>query len=107
LGQTTLQVSPGSLVFEVKGKQYRLDAVESGKELFILFADKTNHRHTYQSGRFLYAAVPDSSGNTILDFNKAINPPCAFTEFATCPLPPEQNKLPIAITAGEKRYGEH
>ena len=107
LGQTTLQVSPGRLVFEVKGKQYRLDAVESDKELFILFADKTNQKHTYQSGRFLYATAPDASGNTVLDFNKAINPPCAFTEFATCPLPPAQNHLPIAISAGEKRYGDH
>ena len=107
LGQTSMQVSPGTLVFTLKGKEHRLDAVESGDELFILFADKTNHKHTYQSGRFLYAKKPDAGGKTTLDFNKAYNPPCAFTEFATCPLPPPQNTLSIAVSAGEKRYGEH
>ncbi|AEE52000.1 DUF1684 domain-containing protein [Haliscomenobacter hydrossis] len=107
LGQTSMQVSPGTLVFTLKGKEHRLDAVESGDELFILFADKTNQKHTYQSGRFLYAKKPAAGGKTTLDFNKAYNPPCAFTEFATCPLPPPQNTLSIAVSAGEKRYGEH
>lgn len=107
LGQTTLQTSPGTLVFKIKGKTLRLDAVDGGDKLFIIFADKTNEKHTYPSGRFLYANKPDASGNTILDFNQSINPPCAFTEFATCPLPPAQNTLPVAITAGEKRFGNH
>jgi len=104
LGQTSYQPCPGTLVFEWQGKSYRLDAVESGDKLFIPFGDETNKQHTYAAGRFLYADKPDSTGYTILDFNKAINPPCAFTEFATCPLPPPQNRLALAVKAGEKRY---
>lgn len=104
LGQTYQMPSPGKIVFEVEGKKYKLDAVdEGGNELFILFGDDTNAEHTYESGRFLYIPKPDADGNTVIDFNKAINPPCAFSTFATCPLPPKQNVLPIAVTAGEKR----
>lgn len=107
LGQVSLQTSPGTLVFSVDGKEYRLDAVESDQELFILFADKTSGKETYGAGRFLYAEQPNEKGITVLDFNKSINPPCAFTSFATCPLPPKQNRLSIAVTAGEKNYGNH
>ncbi|WP_428663730.1 DUF1684 domain-containing protein [Runella sp.] len=107
MGQTSLQTSPGTLVFSVDGKEYRLDAVESDQQLFILFADKTSGKETYGAGRFLYAERPNEQGITVLDFNKSINPPCAFTSFATCPLPPKQNRLPIAVTAGEKNYGTH
>lgn len=104
LGQTYQMPSPGKVVFEVNGKKYKLDAVdEGGDELFILFGDDTNAKHTYESGRFLYIPKPDENGNTVIDFNKAINPPCAFSTFATCPLPPKQNVLPLAVTAGEKR----
>ncbi|MFZ9332442.1 MAG: DUF1684 domain-containing protein [Chitinophagaceae bacterium] len=104
LGQTYQMPSPGKIVFEIDGKKYKLDAVdEGGDELFILFADDTNAAHTYESGRFLYIPKPDANGNTVIDFNKSINPPCAFSTFATCPLPPKQNVLPIAVTAGEKR----
>lgn len=106
LGQVSYQPSPGTLIFDWQGKSYRLDAVESGDKLFILFADETNKQQTYAAGRFLYADKPDSTGYTTLDFNKAINPPCAFTEFATCPLPPPQNRLALAVKAGEKRYGK-
>lgn len=107
LGQTSMQPSSGALVFTLKGKTYRLDPIDEGDQFFILFGDKTNAKHTYQSGRFLYAQKPVAGSNTvILDFNKAYNPPCAFTEFATCPLPPAQNVLNVAIQAGEKRYGE-
>lgn len=107
LGQTTLQKSSGTLVFSLKGKTYRLDPIDEGDKFFILFGDKTNQKHTYQSGRFLYAQRPvDGNTAVILDFNKAYNPPCAFTEFATCPLPPKQNVLETSIQAGEKRYGE-
>lgn len=106
LGQTSMQPSSGALVFTLKGKTYRLDPIDEGDQFFILFGDKTNAKHTYQSGRFLYAQKPGAGSNTvILDFNKAYNPPCAFTEFATCPLPPAQNVLNVAIQAGEKRYG--
>jgi len=105
LGQTTSQLSPGTLVFELKGEEYRLDALEGGKdELFIIFGDPTNEDETYPSGRYLYVKIPDKEGHTYLDFNKSYNPPCAFTPFATCPLPPAQNVLPIAIKSGEKNF---
>jgi uncharacterized protein (DUF1684 family) len=104
LGQTTAQDSPGTLVFTLDKKEYRLDALVEGEELFIIFGDPTNDKETYPSGRYVYANKPGVDGKTILDFNKAYNPPCAFTPYATCPLPPSQNVLPIAITAGEKNY---
>lgn len=104
LGQTNAQPSPGKLVFTIGGKEYKLAAMEEGDQLFIIFGDATSGKTTYPAGRFLYAAKPGADGNTIIDFNKAFNPPCAFTKFATCPLPPKQNFLPIAITAGEKNY---
>jgi uncharacterized protein (DUF1684 family) len=107
-GQTSQQPLAGTLVFTLEGKTYRLDAVEEGADrLCILFGDATNSHDTYGSGRFLYADKPDQNGDVELDFNRAINPPCAFTPFATCPLPPKQNKLGVRITAGEKRYGNH
>lgn len=102
LGQTTRQPSPGRLEFEYRGNRYRLDALEEGKLLFILFSDETNGKETYPSGRFLYADKPGPDGMVELDFNKSINPPCAFTRYATCPLPPAQNKIPIEVKAGEK-----
>jgi uncharacterized protein (DUF1684 family) len=104
LGQTNEQASPGKLIFIIAGKEYQLDALVEGNELFILFGDATSGKGTYPAGRFLYVEMPDANGNTIIDFNKAYNPPCAFTIYATCPLPPKQNILPIAITAGEKDH---
>lgn len=104
IGQTTVQKTPGKLVFSIAGKQYTLDALEEGDELFIVFGDATSGVTTYPSGRFVYAKKPGADGNTVIDFNKAYNPPCAFTSYATCPLPPSQNILPVAITAGEKDY---
>jgi hypothetical protein len=106
-GSTSHQPLAGTLVFEWEGKTHRLDATAGGDKLFIVFADATNGETTYGSGRFLYADKPGVDGRTILDFNKAINPPCAFTQFATCPLPPKQNTLNIAIESGEKSYGHH
>jgi uncharacterized protein len=105
LGMVEDQSSPGALVFEVDGKQHRLDAIEekgSGR-LFIIFADKTNGRQTYGAGRYLYAAGAGAGGKVMLDFNKSENPPCAFTSYATCPLPPRQNRLPISVEAGEQK----
>jgi uncharacterized protein len=102
LGQTKMENSPGTLFFTLEGVNYQLDALEEDDQLFILFGDATSGKTTYPAGRFLYAKKPDENGNTLLDFNKAYNPPCAFSIFATCPLPPKQNILPIAITAGEK-----
>ncbi|MHA6247011.1 DUF1684 domain-containing protein [Pontibacter sp. CAU 1760] len=104
LGQTSQEPSPGAVVFTINGKQHRLDALEEGEELFIIFADKTNGNETYGAGRYLYIPKPGADGKTVIDFNKAYNPPCAFTGYATCPLPPKQNFLPLAIPAGEKSY---
>ena len=104
LGSVEQEKSPGAVVFELEGKELRIDAVtESGTEdLFLIFGDQTNGVETYGGGRFLYAAPPDKNGRVVLDFNKAYNPPCVFTPYATCPLPPTQNRLPIRIEAGEK-----
>jgi len=106
LNTITAEPSPGAFVFNIDGKTYRLDATGkmTDKELFIIFADQTNGKETYGAGRFLYVLTPQASGNVVIDFNKAYNPPCAFTPYATCPLPPEQNTLPARITAGEKNY---
>jgi uncharacterized protein (DUF1684 family) len=108
LGTVENEGSPGAVIFDFQGRSYRLDAVtESGtEELFLIFGDQTNGTQTYGAGRFLYADAP-LQGRTVVDFNKAYNPPCAFTPYATCPLPPPQNRLPIRVEAGEKRYGEH
>jgi hypothetical protein len=107
LGQTTAQKSAGTLHFTIDGKNYTLDATDEGASLFIAFADLTTGKTTYGSGRFIDVDKPDAEGYTFIDFNKAYNPPCAFTAFATCPLPPKQNRLPLAILAGEKKYGHH
>jgi hypothetical protein len=107
IGLTSQQPLVGTLVFDRDGKTYRLDAVGEGEKLFVIFGDATNAHDTYGAGRFLYADKPGSDGVTTLDFNQATNPPCAFTAYATCPLPPKQNKLALAITAGEKRFGDH
>jgi uncharacterized protein (DUF1684 family) len=108
LGQNTAQKHGGQLEFDIEGKTYRLDAIdEGGKKLLVTFADATSGKTTYGSGRFLYIDKPDLDGYTYIDFNNAYNPPCAFTEFATCPLPPPQNRLSISIPAGEKKYGQH
>jgi uncharacterized protein (DUF1684 family) len=104
LGGKFKMKSPGTLKFALKGKEYSLQpVVEEDETLFIIFSDKSNLNETYTSGRFLYAdkAV---NGEAVLDFNKAQNPPCAFTPYATCPLPPVGNNLDVEIKAGEKRY---
>ena len=108
LGQTYPQPNPGLLIFNIGGKEFRLDALsEGGPEYFIIFGDQTNEHETYPSGRYMYVEPEDEEGNVVIDFNKAYNPPCAFTEFATCPLPPKQNVLDVAITSGEKNFGKH
>ena len=109
LGTSVDMPSPGTLEFSLLGKTYRLIPVlesPDSKELFIIFADQTNRHGTYGSGRFLYTDLP-KDGKVLLDFNKAENPPCAVTPYATCPLPPKENKLPAAITAGETFSGHH
>ncbi len=106
LGMTDQEPSPGYAEFTLQGRKMTLEPVLEDGELFFMFKDATSAKTTYGAGRFLYAALP--KGDSVeLDFNKAHNPPCAFTAFATCPLPPKQNILPAAIEAGEKNYGKH
>ena len=102
LGQAEPAPSPGFAEFTLDGRTFRLaPVIEPGEsQLFFIFRDRTAGHTTYGSGRFLYADPPQG-GRIILDFNKAYSPPCAFTPYATCPLPPEQNRLPIPIEAGE------
>lgn len=104
LGDMEQDTSPGYLEFTLQGQRLRLDPVVEEDHLFIIFKDLTSGKETYPPGRFLYAEMPQD-GRVILDFNQAIDPPCAFTPYATCPLPPSQNRLPIRIEAGELRYG--
>jgi uncharacterized protein (DUF1684 family) len=94
--------SPGKIAFELDGEALELEAYESGDSLFFVFADQTTGRETYPAGRFLYAERPDADGKTVLDFNKAYSPPCAFNEFATCPVASPRNRLAVRIEAGEK-----
>lgn len=99
--------SPGFAEFEADGQTLRLQAAAQGDKLFFVFRDQTSGKETYAASRFLYADAP-RNGEVLLDFNRAQNPPCAFTPYATCPLPPPQNRLPVAIPAGELKYeGPH
>jgi len=109
LGLVEEMVSPGYVTFQLQGKELRLEPVyetPAQDELFFIFKDRTAGKETYGAGRFFYAANP-KNGEVILDFNKAYTPPCAFTRYATCPLPPRQNQLPLRIEAGELDYGHH
>lgn len=103
LGQSELEKSPGEVEFAYQGKTYRLRPIFEGKTLFFLFKDATNRTKTYQAGRMLNTPLP-KNGRVELDFNRAYNPPCTFTPYATCPLPPHENTLPFAVDAGELRY---
>ncbi len=107
LGTTSTQDSPGAVVFQVAGKTWRLDVIpDEGDSLFLVFGDATNRKETYGGGRFLVAPPPTKDGSVVVDFNEAYNPPCVFSPYATCPQPPEQNRLPFRIEAGEKLYAE-
>jgi uncharacterized protein len=106
LGMKQELVSPGAVVFSAHGQEWRLDAVleaPDDQELFIMFADGTSGHETYGGGRFLYIPLP-AAGSAHVDFNQAFNPPCALNDFATCPLPPQQNRLKLRVDAGEKKY---
>ena len=94
------------MVFEVGGTTHRLQGLDGGDsgELWIIFADATNGSETYGGGRFLYTSRPEADGSVVIDFNRAYNPPCVFSPFATCPLPWAENRLSIRIEAGEKLY---
>ena len=109
LGQESTALVPGKAVFEKDGRTFELlPLVEAVNEpLMFVISDLTSGDETYEAARFVYADPP-RGGKIVLDFNEALNPPCAFTPFATCPLPPKENQLPIAVRAGEKKYrGEH
>jgi hypothetical protein len=103
IGQEESEPSPGYVTFQKDGHEFRMEPVIDEGKLFFVLRDQTSGKSTYGASRFLYTDMP-KDGTVWLDFNKAENPPCAFTAFATCPLPPPQNRLVIAITAGEKKY---
>lgn len=102
LGQIIEWKVLGVLKFRIADQDYELTALDEAGKFFVIFSDLTNESETYPIGRYLYANYPDQKGRTTLDFNFSYNPPCAFTAFATCPIPPKQNRLEVAITAGEK-----
>lgn len=106
LGMEDDMPSPGAIVFEKDGREWRLDTIDEtpgSNSLFVMFADATTGRESYGAGRFLYVERP-RDGRVQVDFNRAYNPPCAFNDFATCPLPPPQNRLELAVTAGERKF---
>lgn len=98
--------TPGYAEWEYQGRKLRLTPVTEGNELFWVFRDRTAGKSTYAAARFLYTDLP-KNGTVVLDFNKAYNPPCVFTPYATCPLPPPENRLPVAVEAGEMMYDGH
>ncbi len=100
-GKTKHQVIPGEITFTKDGTDYNLAAFKSGRALELVFADATNGVDTYSVGRFLFVA-PNRDGSIVLDFNRAVLPPCAFSYNFNCPLPPKQNRFAVPITAGEK-----
>jgi uncharacterized protein (DUF1684 family) len=106
LGQLSASPVYGYVEFERAGVKYRLLGLgdENSESLWFLFADRTSGRETYGAGRFLYSDGMPKDGRLLVDFNKAYNPPCAFNDYSTCPLPPQQNRLDLAVMAGEKDY---
>jgi uncharacterized protein (DUF1684 family) len=95
---------PGTVALTIGGKTANMEAWKSGNQLWFVFRDLTSADTTYQSARFLYTDMPGPDGKLVMDFNRARNPPCAYNQWTTCPLPPSSNKLPVRIEAGEKRY---
>ncbi len=104
-GWSEQETSPGCAVFEYQSQEYALKLIgqPEDRHYFLVFRDQTNGHQSYSGGRFLYLAKNDD-GTLDLDFNRAYNPPCSFTEYATCPMPPLENQLPFSVTAGEKAY---
>ncbi len=105
-GILTHEPTPGSVAFERDRRTWRMAALPGGDDgsLWLVFGDATNGTSTYGGGRFVYTGPVDADGGVVVDFNLAYNPPCVFTPYATCPLPPAQNRLPLAIEAGERAY---
>lgn len=104
LGEIVDMKSTGNLSFTIAGETYVLDVADEGDELFVIFGDATSGKETYGAGRFVYVDKPKAGEKTIIDFNKSYNPPCAFSDYTTCPLPPKGNILPMSIRAGEKSF---
>jgi uncharacterized protein len=107
MGQVVEWTVMGLLKFEVHGEKQELIALEDEGKLFVIFSDETSGIETYPSGRYLHVAFPDQAGKTLIDFNYAYNPPCAFTAYATCPIPPKENRLNFRIESGEMLPKEH
>lgn len=103
IGNVNEEDSPGYAEFKLEGKTYKLYPTQEDDQLFYVFRDKTSGKQTYGSARFLYSNLADKNGEIILDFNKAYNPPCAFTDYATCPRAPEENILSATLLVGEKK----
>lgn len=108
LGTADPEPSPGTLAFEFEGVAHRLEALPGGEsgELWLVFGDLTNGHETYGGGRFLYSSALDADGGVVVDFNRAHNPPCVFSPYATCPLPWPANQLPFRVEAGERTLVE-
>ena len=106
IGVSDEQEAPGDVVFETGGREHRLQALRGGSsgELWLVFGDLTNRSETYGGGRFLYTTPPDEAGTVVVDFNRAYNPPCVFTPYATCPLPWPANRLHLRVEAGERIF---
>jgi len=108
IGDITDELCPGKVTFQINGVDCSLYVTgDPTIKLFVVFADQTSGKETYGGGRFLYTPPVTPQNTVTIDFNKAYNPPCVFTPFATCPHPVPQNRLPIPIKAGEKTYGDH
>lgn len=105
VGTTSDLPNPGRIEFTRGDQAFALEALAGeGNRLFVVLADRTSGHGSYSAGRFLDVPAPDAQGNLVLDFNRAYNPPCAFTAFATCLLPPAQNRLDLLVSAGERAY---
>jgi len=106
LGQVSGSPVFGTFEFDMNGKTHSLLGIgtESSTSLWFIFADRTSGHGTYGAGRFLYSDSMPENGCLIVDFNKAYNPPCAFNPYSTCPLPPQQNRMDLLVTAGEKDF---
>ena len=103
-GSIRTYTSPGGLVFQLGGQTLRLEPLVVGEQLLVMFRDNTSGKETYGGGRFLDVEMP-KAGQTVLDFNKAYNPYCAFNPYAACPVPQKENRLPVAVRAGETYSG--
>jgi uncharacterized protein (DUF1684 family) len=108
-GTMVAEEIPGAVTFDRDGSEWRIQALPGGGDgsLWLIFADGTSGRTTYGGGRFLYTEPVGADGSVVVDFNLAYNPPCVFSSFATCPLPPSVNRLALPIEAGERGYVEH